>query len=70
MHQNLKVAKLPFLDHYRTDAAAIVDDAVNILNMVVSQWKSIILPLLDSSRSNSMKPITISESQEISYDRY
>ena len=70
MHQNLKVAKLPLLDHYRIDAAAIVDDAVNILNMVVSQWKSIILPLLDSSRSNSMKPITISESQEISYDRY
>ncbi len=70
MHQNLKVAKLPLLDHYRTDAAAIVDDAVNILNMVVSQWKSIILPLLDSSRSDLMKPITISESQEISYDRY
>ena len=65
MRQNLKVAKLPFLDHYRLDAAAIVDDAVNILNMVVSQWKSIILPLLDL-----MKPITISESQEISYDRY
>ena len=50
------------------DALAIIDDAVNILDMVVNQWQSIILPLLDSSRPNSLT-FTISETQELQYDR-
>ena len=57
------------IDHYRVDALAIVDDAVNILDIIVNQWKSIILPLLDSSRPNSLASVTISESQELHYER-
>ena len=71
MPPNFKIAKLPplSLDHYRVDALAIVDDAVNILDIIVNQWKSIILPLLDSSRPNSLASVTISESQELHYER-
>ena len=57
------------LDHYRIDSASLIDDILTILDQTISQWNSIVFPLFNPGKPESLTISTNTELEELVYQK-